>query len=48
MGRVTFGHGDGGESVKCETCGAVVPDDYIGKKAKDKWNTRALAELRKY
>jgi Lar family restriction alleviation protein len=39
-GRVTFGHGTGGESVKCRNCGAEVPDDYIGKRAVEKWNTR--------
>jgi Lar family restriction alleviation protein len=43
-GRVTFGHGDGGESVKCGHCGAEVPDDYSGKRAAEKWNARPADE----
>ena len=45
IARVTFGHGDSGESVKCRMCGAEISDDYIGKKAQDKWNTRAINKL---
>jgi Lar family restriction alleviation protein len=44
LGAVTFGHGDMGGRVKCENCGASVPDDYIGRSAKEKWNTRVTGE----